>query len=56
MAAKKTQPKPAPSEGPAEAAQTSDYTRAGGHVLTDMGWVPEELVEKLGATPTKVEG
>jgi len=24
------------------AAQTTDYTRAGGHVLTDFGWVLEE--------------
>jgi hypothetical protein len=52
--AKKTQPKPAPAEGPAEAERT-DYTRCGGHVLTDHGWVLEDQVEALGAKPTRVE-
>jgi len=30
--------------GAPEAEQTTDYTRAGGHVLTDFGWVLEEQV------------
>ena len=35
--------------------RTTDYARAGGHVLTDMGWVLEDQVEALGAKPVKIE-
>lgn len=38
-----------------DAEQTTDYTRCGGHVLTDKGWVPEDLVEALGATRTHID-
>ena len=53
-ARKRTEPKPAGGEtaGPAPAdastaEQTTDYKRAGGHVLTDFGWVPESLVGRV---------
>ena len=54
-------PSPAPAQGAddggaepgrpavpdaASATPTTDYTRAGGHVLTDYGWVPEAQVRR----------
>jgi len=40
------EPTPATAPDAASALPTTDYTRAGGHVLTDYGWVPEAQVRR----------